>query len=122
MIVVDIEAADAKARPTAIEINFDGIMVQFDHPENVVRVYVHVVVVDLLREVGRSSGTGKQVKSNKSERTFVNATVGTNELALRKSHVRAVGEGRGDACGSIRTGSAAQDVCEANETVEVGDL
>ena len=122
MIVVDIEAADAKASATAIEINFDGVMVEFDHPKDVVGVYVHVVVVDLLREVGQSSGTGKHVESNKSERTFVNVAVGTNELALRESHIRAIGQGRCYACGSICACSAAQDVSEADEAVEVGNL
>jgi hypothetical protein len=63
-----------------------------DHPEHVVRVDVHVEVVDLCgdREVGRSNRNGVQIKSNEGERTPVELTVGTNELARGKAHVGSV--------------------------------
>jgi hypothetical protein len=48
---------------------------------------VYVVVVDLLREIGRSNRTGVQIKSNKGQRALMRLAVRTNKLALTKAHV-----------------------------------
>jgi hypothetical protein len=78
--------------------------------------------MNLLREIGRSSRTGVEVKSNKGERTPVGTTVDTDELALAEAHVRSVRKRRGDACGSVRSGPATLDVGQTYEPVEVCDL
>jgi hypothetical protein len=53
-----------------------------NHPENVVHVDVHVVVVDLL---GQSDRTGVQVKSDQGKSAVMMAAIGTNELALAEA-------------------------------------
>jgi hypothetical protein len=59
-------------------------------PEHVVRVDVHVEVVNLCSdwEGGRSNWNGVQVKSNEDERTPMALTVNIDELAMGKAHVR----------------------------------
>lgn len=65
-------------------------MFDLHHPEHVVRVDVHVEVVNLCsdREGGRSNWNGVQVKSNEGECTPVELTVNIDELATGKAHVR----------------------------------
>jgi hypothetical protein len=88
MVIEDLQALHAQAGSPLVEVNLDGVVFHLDHPEHVVRVNVHVEVVNLLREVGRSSRTGVQVKSNKGECTPMGLTVSTDELAPSKAHVR----------------------------------
>jgi len=87
MVIEDIQAVDAQAGLPFVEVNFDGVVIYLDHPKHIVRVDVHVEVVNLLREVGRSSRTGVNVKSNKSECTPMGLTVSKDELAPREAHV-----------------------------------
>src|SRR5580765_7404502 len=94
----------------------------WDHPEHVIGVDVHVVVVDLLRDVGRSGRTGVEVKSNKGESALMMATVGADKLTLTEAHVRPEGERRGDAGHGVCSGSATADVRQTHEPVEVCNL
>jgi len=93
MIIKDVQAAHAKARLPLVKVYLEGVVFHLDHPEHVVRVDVHVEVVNLFgdREAGRSNRNGVQVKSNEDERTPMGLTVGTYELALGKAHVGSVG-------------------------------
>ena len=92
MIIKDIQAAHAKARLPLVKVYLESVVFHLDHPEHVVRVDVHVEVVNLCseREVERSNWNGVQVKSNEDERTPIRLTVGTDELALGKAHVGSV--------------------------------
>ena len=65
-------------------------MLHLDHPEHVVRVDVHVEVVNLFSdgEAGRSNRNGVQIKSNEDERTPMGLTVATDELAPGQSPCR----------------------------------
>lgn len=87
MVVEDVHAARPKARPLAVEVNFDRIMPYRDHPEYVVPVHMHVVVVDLLIDAGRSNRTGVQIESNKGECPSMLLPVGAYEPALAEAHV-----------------------------------
>ena len=99
-----------------------GIVLYADHPEYVVAIYVHVIVMDLLSEGGRSNRTGVQVKSNKGERGFMFATIDADEFALAKPHVCLKRERRTGSTHCVSSGSAAADVCKPYETVEVRNL
>lgn len=83
---------------------------------------MHVVVVNLLREVGRSYWTGVQVKSNKGERAPMEKAIYAYELALTEPHVRLVCKRRSGARRSVRSGPAATDMRQTDEPVEVCDL
>jgi hypothetical protein len=48
-----------------VKVNIDCSFRDANHPEHIVRVDVHVVVVDLLRNAGLSDRTGVEVKSDK---------------------------------------------------------
>ena len=91
MVVENIQATDDEVRPRIIEVNFDRAVLHRDHPKYVVTVDVHVVVVNLVSEVGRSHRTGVKVKSNKSERSLVLVAVRTDESALTETHIRLEG-------------------------------
>jgi len=120
MVIIDVQPAHVQASLPFIKVNLNGIVVNFNHPEHVVGINVHVVVVNLLRQGGRSDRTGIQVKSNKGERTPMLAPVDSDELALDEPHVRLV---RQRHCGSgAGTGPASSDVRQTHEPVEVGDL
>jgi len=58
-----------------------------NHPEYVAPVNMHIVVVNLLEQAGRSNRTGIDIQSNKGERTPVLLAVRTDELALAETHV-----------------------------------
>ena len=92
MVIVDVQVFDAQAGTPPVEVNLEGVVFDLHHPEHVVRVDVHVEVVNLCsdREGGRSNWNGVQVKSNEDERTPIRLTVGTDELALGKAHVGSV--------------------------------
>ena len=122
MIVEDTEAFHPKASPRVIEINIDCVVVHRDHPENVIRVDVHIVVMNLLSENSRSDRTGVQVQSNKRECALMPLTVGTNELALTKAHVSLVRQSHGGAGAGVCPGAAASDVRQPHEAVEISDL
>jgi hypothetical protein len=122
VIVKNVQVPRPQSGLALVEIDMDRIMVQFDHPEHVVRIDVHVVVVNLFGEASRSGRTGVEIKSNESEGALLQVTVGTDELALTKSHVGLVGQRSGNSCVGVGAGPAAADVRQADETVEICDL
>ena len=83
---------------------------------------MHVVVVDLLRKIGRSDRTDVEVESDKDERTFVLVTVGTDELTLTEAHVRLKTQDHACASAGVCSDPAAANVCQPHEPVEVRDL
>jgi len=80
---------------------------------------MHVEIVGLLREIGRSHRTGVQIKSNKRERAIMRATVDSNKLALAKAHIRLVGKSCHSTFAGVRSGPSAPDVRQPHEAVEV---
>ena len=90
MVIVDVQVFDAQAGTPPVEVNLEGVVFDLHHPEHVVRVDVHVEVVNLCsdREVGRSNWNGVEVKSNEGECTPMELTVNIDELATGKAHVR----------------------------------
>lgn len=90
MVIVDVQVFDAQAGTPSVEVNLEGVVFDLYHPEHVVRVDVHVEVVNLCsdREVGRSNWNGVQVKSNEGECTSVRLPINIDELATGKAHVR----------------------------------
>jgi hypothetical protein len=47
VVVKDIQATHEQAGPRSVEVNLDGIVSHWDHPEHVVSIDMYVVVVDL---------------------------------------------------------------------------
>lgn len=80
---------------------------------------MHVKIVDLFGEYGRSSRTGVDVKSNKGERPLVLMAVRTNKAALAEAHVRLVSQRGGLSGIGVSSGAAATDVRQANKAVEI---
>lgn len=117
VVVEDVQVADAQASVRAVKINFQGVAAHGDHPEDVIAIDVHVVVVSLLREIGRSSRTGIDVESNKGERTVVLPAVRADEFAPAEAHVGLEGQAQ-----ATRSRTAAADVGEPDEPVEVSNL
>ena len=122
VIIVDLQATHLQARPPCVEVYLDGVLPHRNHPENVVRVDVYVIVVDLFGEDCRSNRTGIQVKSNEGECAHMGAAVRTDELALTEAHVRLERQRRGRTRGGICSGPAAANVGQTNESIEVSDL
>lgn len=120
MVIEDSQPIHSQACLPLVEVYLDGIVCHWNHPEDVVRVDVYVEIVDLFGEVGRSGRTGVQVKSNKSIRALMAATVRTDELALSKAHVRLERQRRHRA--AVSSGPAAANVRETHEPVEVTNL
>jgi len=83
---------------------------------------MHVVVVNLLGQTGRSNRTGIHVKSNKGERAAVLAAIRTDELSLTETHVGLERQRRGGARGRVCSRPAAADVCQSHEPIEVRNL
>src|ERR1700730_6231445 len=80
MVIEDSQIADAEASASFVKVHLDCVIVHTDHPEYVVRVDMHVEVVNLFRDVGRSSRTGVEVESNKGKRSVMTSPVRTDEL------------------------------------------
>jgi hypothetical protein len=121
MVVVHVQPLYEQPSLPSVEVNLEGIVIHLDHPEYVVGIDVHVVVVNLLRQVGRSHRTGVQIKSNKGEGAPMEAAVYANELALTEAHVRLVRKRGSGARRSVRSGPAATDMRQTDEPVEVCD-
>ena len=104
MVVEDVHAKHLKAGSLAVKVNVDGIMPHRDHPEYVVTVHVHVVVVDLLIDAGRSNRTGVQIESNEGECAPMLLAIRAYEPALAEAHVGLEGQpcrgSRGGVCSS----------------------
>ena len=118
MIIKDLETA-AQAGARIVEVKIHCTVRHSNHPENVVHVDVHVVVVDLL---GQSDRTGVQVKSDKGKSAVMMAAIGTDELALADAHVCLVRERLGRARHGVGSSPDAADVCQPDKPVEVRDL
>jgi hypothetical protein len=90
MVIVDVQVFNAQAGRSSVEVNLEGVVFDLYHPEHVVRVDVHVEVMNLSsdRQGGRSNWNGVQVKSNEGECTPTELTVYIDELATGKAHVR----------------------------------
>jgi hypothetical protein len=88
MVAENVHARHPKAGPLAVKVNFDRIIPYRDHPEYVVPVDMHFVVVDLLIDARRSNRTGVQIESNKGECASVLLAVRADESALAEAHIR----------------------------------
>jgi len=110
MIIEGIQVTDAKAGPRTVEVHFYRVVLHSDHPEHVVTVNVHVVIVNLLNEAGRSNRTGVYVESNKGERRLMKVPIRTNELALAEPHVRLERKRRNSARRSVGSSPATTNV------------
>jgi hypothetical protein len=64
---------------------------------------VHVKVMHLLRQFGRSDRTGIEVQSDKSEGTLVRATVCPDKPPLTESHVRLVAQSDSFSSNGVRS-------------------
>lgn len=122
MVVEDRHVAHAQPGLRTVEIDFNSIVIYGNHPEHVIVIDVNVVVVNLLREAGRSNRTGVQVKSNESEGAAMLASVSSDELALTESHIGLVCERRGCAGHRVDAGSSSSNVGKSDEAVEICDL
>lgn len=110
VVIKDREIVHAQSRPLLVEINIDCIVRHPNHPEHLIRVNVHIVVVDLVSEIGRSDRTGVQVKSNKGERAFVMVSITSNERPLTEAHVCPKGEGHAGPGRRVGSCAAASNV------------
>jgi hypothetical protein len=119
MVVEDWETADAEASTGAVEVHIHRFIVHADYPEQAVRVNVHVEVVNLFGNVGRSSRTSVEVKSNKSESAFNTSAIRIDKPTLAKAHVRPEGEGRCDSGLGVRPSATPVNVRQTHEPIEV---
>lgn len=125
MIVKHHHVAHAQPGLRAVEINFNSVATNWNHPEHIVTVDVYVVVVDLEWDTEwslRSNRNGVHVKSNESKGTVMLAPVGSNELALTEAHVGLIVQRHGRSCHRVSSGAPSANVGESNEAVEIGDL
>ena len=58
VVIEDLQPTHLEARSPSVEVYLDGVLPHWDHPEDIVRVDVDVVVVDLFGENCRSNRTG----------------------------------------------------------------
>ena len=107
VIVEDAHVRNAQTSARSVEFHLYGAVLHWNHPEDVVAVDVHVVVVDLC---GQSNRTGVEVKSNKDERATMRLAVGSDECALTETHVRLERHARGSASISVGSRAAATNV------------
>ena len=122
MVVEDVHAMHSEAGTRAVKVNFHGIVPHRNHPEHIVPVNMHVVIVNLVSQLGRSNRTGVDIQSNKRECASVRVAVRADELALAEPHVRLKRQPRGVTSGRVRSRSAAAYVRQAHEAVEIRDL
>jgi len=87
VVIEDLQPIHLQARSPSVEVDLDGVLPHWDHPEHVVRVDVYVVIVDLFGEISRSGRTGIQVESNEGESALMRTAVCADELALTEAHV-----------------------------------
>src|SRR6185437_15653934 len=119
MVIKDLQLPHAQARLAIIEIHINCIVRYAYHPEHVVGVDVHIEIVNLFRKCGRSSRTGVHIKSNKGECAVVASAVSADKFSLTESHVRLVRQRRSSSCGGVEPSSAATNVGQTDEPVEV---
>jgi hypothetical protein len=70
-----------------VEVHLENLIPYRNHPKYVVRIDMHIVVVNLLRDAGRSDRTGIQIQSNKDESPLVAIAVRPDVFSLTESHV-----------------------------------
>lgn len=122
MIVKNVDVLNEQARLSAVHFNRHSIVLNRNHPENVISIYVDVVVVNLFDEAGRPNRAGVEIQSNEGKRAIMLLTVRRNELALAKTHICLECQPRGDAGCSIGTRSSTSDVGEPHEPIKIRDL
>ena len=110
MVVVDIEVTDPQRSSSFVKVDLNRIVPCSDHPEHIIAVHMHVVVVNLLSEIGRSNLTGIQVQSNKGERAYTQSAIRSDEFALAETHISPEGQARGRALLGVRSGSATMNI------------
>jgi hypothetical protein len=110
VIVKDFQVSCLKASLPLVEIDFNRVLVDLDHPKDAVRVDMDVVIMDLVGECGRSSRIGVDVESNKGERALMLVAVRSHKFPLAEAHVCLVRQGTGHAGGSVRSCAATADV------------
>src|SRR5215467_14716862 len=101
MIVENVDILNDQACLSAVHVNRNSIVLYRDHPENVISIYVDVVVVDLFDEAGRPNRAGVEIQSNEGKCATMLLTVRRDELALAKTHICLECQPRGDAGRSI---------------------
>lgn len=95
----------------AVEVNLDGVVTHWNHPEYEVAVNVHVVVMNLCSDrQNRSNWSGVQVESNKGERASMQSAIRSEEFALAETHISPEGQPRGRAVVGVRPGSATMNI------------
>jgi hypothetical protein len=107
VIVEDTHVRNVEFSVRIVKMDPDRAVPDWNHPEDVVAVDMHVVVVDLC---GQSNRTGVQIKSNKDERATMRLAVGSDECALTETHVRLERHARGSASISVGSRAAATNV------------
>jgi len=122
MIVEHRQPTHYEAGLPIVEIEADGILVNPDHPKHVIPINMHIIVMDLLRNAGRSDRTGIKVQSDKGECSMMELAIGANEFALAESHIGLVGEAHRFAGICVSSGTASSDVRETNKSAEIGYL
>ena len=124
MIVEDVQITHLQSSLRVVEIDLYGVVPHGNHPEDVVPVNSHVVIMDLLSygQGVRSNWNRVEVQSNKTEGTVMLLTVRTDESALTEAHVGPERQFRNSTSHGVGSRSAALDVRQSDETVEVRDL
>jgi len=74
----------------AIEVDLNGIVRHWNHPEKTVGRDSGTVVMNLLNDIGRSYRTGVDVESDEHEGTMMVVAIFANVFALHGSHVSAI--------------------------------
>jgi len=74
----------------AIEVDLNGIVPHWNHPEKTVGRDSGTVVMNLLNDIGRSYRTGVDVESDEHEGTMMVVAIFPNVFALHGSHVSAI--------------------------------
>jgi hypothetical protein len=124
VIVEDFQVTRPQSSLRLVEVDFYGVASYWDHPEDVIPVNVHIVIVDLLsyRQGVRSNWNGIEIESDKTEGTVMLVPVCADESALTEAHVRPECQGHASASHGVCSRSTALYVCQSDEAVEVSDL
>ena len=122
MVVEDIQATDLQAGSRVVKVDLHGIIHYRNHPEDIVTIDVHVIVVDLCRERSRSNRTGVQIESDKDLRASMRTAVCTDESALTETHVGLVRQRHRGAGYGICSRASATNMRQPDEAIEVCNL
>jgi hypothetical protein len=122
MVVKDLKVVHDQASLRAAHLNRNRVVAYRNHPKHVVPINVHVVIMNLGNQTGRSNRTGIHVKSNECERALMLTAVRADKPALTEAHVGLKRQPRRDASRGVGSCSPAANVRQSNEPVEIGDL